>query len=373
MIITQEIEINLNGQTVKYWEDKGYIIPRREDKRGRTTIPKGTKIKVKVLDLPVNSNAKVDIKCDGCGVTIKNVLWTNYTRSVHSNGKYYCTQCVRKLFNPESIRKGRIKNGENSIAKYIIDTYGENGIELYWSKKNIRSPWDVSKGSQDTVWIKCQDTDYHEDYGLNSSSFTRGDRCPCCSHKGGKVHPWDSLGYLFPEVFDIWSDKNDTSPFEYTPYSSQYVWWKCPDSKHLDFKRRIKKSDYAEFRCPDCQFSKGEKRIEEYLLANHINYIPQREFDGLLGLGFKNLSYDFHLPECNILIEFQGIQHEKYIKGMHKSVKDFEKQVLHDRRKKEYAEKHNIVLLEIWYPDYDCIETILSQELNKINIQGAVI
>jgi very-short-patch-repair endonuclease len=72
------------------------------------------------------------------------------------------------------------------------------------------------------------------------------------------------------------------------------------------------------------------------------------------------LSYDFYLPKYNLLIEFQGLQHEKYIPGFHKSKQDFLKQKEHDKRKKEYAEQNKYNLLEIWYYEFDEIEKILN-------------
>ena len=47
----------------------------------------------------------------------------------------------------------------------------------------------------------------------------------------------------------------------------------------------------------------------------------------------------------------------------------FAKQQEHDRRKREYAESHNITLLEIPYWDYDNVESILAEALN-INIDN---
>lgn len=46
---------------------------------------------------------------------------------------------------------------------------------------------------------------------------------------------------------------------------------------------------------------------------------------------------------------------------------DFERQLEHDKRKRNYAKENNIRLLEIWYYDIDNIEEILIKELNKIN------
>ena len=136
--------------------------------------------------------------------------------------------------------------------------------------------------------------------------------------------------------------------------------------------------------CPECNKSKGEKRINNVLINNNWvdifqkefeelidedkhnkNYfIPQKEFKGLFGLGNGLLSYDFYLPKLNLLIEYQGEQHERYIPGFHKTYDDFLKQLEHDRRKREYAQIHNIKLLEIWYWDFDKIEEILDKELN---------
>ena len=75
------------------------------------------------------------------------------------------------------------------------------------------------------------------------------------------------------------------------------------------------------------------------------------------------MSYDFYLPDYNLLIECQGEQHERFIRGFHETEESFEKQLEHDRRKREYAKKNNIDLLEIWYYDMDSIEEILIEKL----------
>lgn len=121
--------------------------------------------------------------------------------------------------------------------------------------------------------------------------------------------------------------------------------------------------------CPICNESKGEKRIRYYLQNNGIGFDAQKEFDGLIGTGGGNLRYDFYISDLNLLIEYQGKQHEVAVDfdGDGKGQEKFEKQQEHDRRKREYAKSHNIDLLEIWYPDYENIETILVEYLgNKL-------
>lgn len=115
-------------------------------------------------------------------------------------------------------------------------------------------------------------------------------------------------------------------------------------------------------RCPYCSCSKGEKSIETFLNDYKIEYEPQKKFEKLFGVGGGTLSYDFYLPNYNMLIEFQGEQHEKP-KDFFGGEDTFIIQQEHDKRKREYAKKNNIKLLEIWYYDFDNIENILKSHL----------
>ena len=78
------------------------------------------------------------------------------------------------------------------------------------------------------------------------------------------------------------------------------------------------------------------------------------------------MSYDFYLPQYNLLIEYQGIQHEEFIEEFHKFKRGFIIQKEHDRRKEKYAKDNNIELLKIWYYDYENIEEILLKALDNI-------
>ena len=33
---------------------------------------------------------------------------------------------------------------KKTLGEYLIETYGENAIELYWSEKNTLSPYDYA-------------------------------------------------------------------------------------------------------------------------------------------------------------------------------------------------------------------------------------
>ena len=119
-----------------------------------------------------------------------------------------------------------------------------------------------------------------------------------------------------------------------------------------------------------CVKSKGEYVISVYLNKINLNYEIQKTYKDLIGVGNGELLYDFYLPDYNLLIEFQGEQHEKpqRFPNCDNEVK-FKIQQEHDKRKREYTKDNNIDLLEIWYYDYNNIEEILK---NKLNIKGDV-
>lgn len=115
-----------------------------------------------------------------------------------------------------------------------------------------------------------------------------------------------------------------------------------------------------------CLSSFGEHNIKQYFINNKIKFESQKRFDDLLGLGNGLLSYDFYIPQYNLLIEAQGQQHIAP-KKLFGGEEQFQKQKEHDKRKREYAKKNGYRLLEIWYYDYNNVNTILDNYLKNIS------
>lgn len=105
-LISEWVEVILNSANIKHYENLGYEIPRTEKiyykKNGQLshrelTVSVGTKIKVKIEDVPIQSNIKVDCKCDCCG----NLLIMTYQRynQTNHNGNTYCIKCANTILH----------------------------------------------------------------------------------------------------------------------------------------------------------------------------------------------------------------------------------------------------------------------------------
>ena len=124
--------------------------------------------------------------------------------------------------------KNRKVHPKDSFAQWGIDTFGDDFLTKYWSKKNDElglNPWKIAPRSDNKkVWILCQEKNYHNEleggYSVTPLNFYNGKRCPYCNKNSGKVHPKDSFGYLYPKKVKYWSENNDKSPFKVSPKSN---------------------------------------------------------------------------------------------------------------------------------------------------------
>lgn len=116
--------------------------------------------------------------------------------------------------------------------------------------------------------------------------------------------------------------------------------------------------------CPECagRLSKGEERIREFLDSCHIQYTRFKRFKKCRGKGVP-LEFDFYLPECHILIEYDGVQHFKPIDWFG-GIKTFERQQKRDAIKNDFAKNSKYTLIRVPYTEFNNIEEILLANLN---------
>jgi len=263
----------------------------------------------------------------------------------------------------------RLSDLKSSGTPNIVDKsnpFSIHNIKL-WCKLNNK-PFklisDEYKGNKELLKWECLKEDCGEIFEARWNSIQSNQGCGFC--RGYQVGLSNCLATKNTELAKEWNyNKNgDLTPYNVTLNSRIKPWWVCIKCGY-EWESTMNNRNNGNG-CPHCNESKGEKEISNVLNSKNIFHIPQKTFDKLVGLKGGLLSYDFYLSQYNLLVEYQGEMHERFIKGIHKSKKDFEKQVEHDRRKRKYAKDHNIRLLEIWYWDFDKIEKILEKELNLV-------
>lgn len=275
-----------------------------------------------------NGRKYVNCKCLLCD--------ENFTKRVDSlmNGKP-CPKCSKRKSHDEYVNEFYKNKNNTNIS--IISRY---------------------RTSKDNIDFNCKICGYK--WSNLPKNMIRGVGCPKCNGYIKKTY-----AKFLEEV------KKYNNNLDYlTEYdgADNYMYCKCKKCNYVFFVRAGHLLEGSG--CPVCNTSKGENIISKYLSDRNIPFELHKKYDDLFGTGGGNLSYDFHLPGYNILIEFQGMQHEKsfdYFGGEQR----FKIQQEHDKRKREYAKTHNIELLEIWYYDYDNIETILHDKLNELQLNNA--
>ena len=177
--------------------------------------------------------------------------------SFKSNNKYYF-KCPEGLHDSKDYKLCDIHKSSypllkckqcNSFAQYIIDEYDEDYLSSIWSDENTDSPWDVAAHSNKKYKFICLKNE-HQPFDMTADHYVSGVGCPICSNH--KIIKENSLGTINPEVLDLWSDKNDKTPYEYAPVSGEVVWWKCNNGIHEDYQRKISNSQSRDFICPEC-------------------------------------------------------------------------------------------------------------------------
>jgi len=115
--------------------------------------------------------------------------------------------------------------------------------------------------------------------------------------------------------------------------------------------------------CPRCMrvYSHGEKVIADYLTSNAIDFKPEYKFDDCKDV--RRLPFDFYLPDFNMCIEYDGVQHFKV--GGWCGAEKLEALKKRDAIKTAYCIEKAIHLLRIPYVCFHDIPRIIEHALEQ--------
>ena len=351
MLLTNvSVKIKWNGNNKKHFVSKGYVFTKLHEE-----------FDVFPTDLPEGSNIYISCECDNC----HKIFQTRYNQYLlRKTDETYCRDCSNSVIRSRN-QIIKFANEQISFYDWCIQNNRNDLLDRWDYNLNIFNPQEVYCGSQKKYWFKCDKNPKHksEQFKLHAlCGFDKSKNASSC-RQCNSFAQW-CLDNDCQEYLEVWRyDLNNIDPTEISFGSHIECGFYCNKCDDIFQTTPNIITTHGLF-CPVCNTSKskGEIVISNILDKNFIQYQSQKTFDNLIGIGGGNLSYDFCLPDYNMLIEFQGKQHEEpidYFGGK----EQFECQQEHDRRKRKYAVDHNIKLLEIWYYDFDNIEQIIMEEL----------
>ena len=300
----------------------GYESSRNKQKTAKELfIEKARKIHGNKYDYSkvdyINNSTKVCIICPEHGE-----FWQRPNNHLNECG---CPECGKNI-----IREKSRKNKEYFIkkAKQIHgDKYDYSKVEYH---KAI-----------ERVCIICPE---HGEFWQTPSNHLSGHECPICAQEKRLEKRRDDKNAFIEKARKIHGDNYDYSKVNYIN-SETKVCIICPE--HGEFWVRPGNHINSRIGCPVCSESHLEKEVRTMLKNAGIELEGQKTFEWLR---YENpLVLDFYLPEYNIAIECQGIQHyqpvgfgcknEEKIQEMFELVRD------RDKTKKILCEKHGIKIL----------------------------
>lgn len=291
-------------------------------------------------------NNKTKMKCF-CNIH-KIVLFRSYNDL--TNG-YGCSKCGI----------GR-RNKERKIDfSRIREAFDKKGYILLSKETDY-----INEATKNLAYICPRHPD--EIQKTRAQSILRGHGClKCAAEKiGAKQRKnFDEVKKLFEKAgYELLSTESEYKN------SQSYMRYKCP--KHANIEQKISYGNFQSgARCRYCasQNSVGEMKIRNFLEKNNIAFESQKKFHDLKNpkTGYF-LSYDFFLPQYNILIEYQGGYHDGKVHDRNprrQTEEQLNNQKFRDELKRIYAKKNNYNLIEIWYYDEKIIEEILCKNLKE--------
>ena len=374
MILDKTIEVKWARSTKRHFESFGYIYTKL-----------GDEFHVLPDHLPKTSGFKVHVMCEICNKTRQ----ISYCALMKRDEKHTCQSCAVKMWRNEELKSKLASNQIQSFASYLISTFGDNALEKYWSYENEVSPWMIASSSNVKVRINCQNDLRHKDYFVTCSNFKNGCRCVKCRGQNPLyLQKEDSLGANFELSVSLWSDKNTKTPYDFRSKSNEMAWWKCGNGKHEDYKRKIGKSNEANFRCPRCARERKESYLQEKVrkYISSLNLGLRHEYEcsiiAINPITKYQLPYDNEVVELNLIVETMGEQHYKTSAfssiWKKRNITPEEQLRLYQERdqiKKQYAIQCGFHYLELpyWLERSDAYKAVIDNKIHEILImQGMV-
>ena len=255
-------------------------------------------------------------------------FWQTPLSHLHTRG---CPKCSKRYMDTE----------------YFI----EKAKELYGDKYDYSKVEYVNNHTK--VCIICPE---HGEFYVNTKDFLNGHGRPECGLKSRSDKIKGNTITFIEKARKIHGNKYDYSKVDYKR-GNEKVCIICPE--HGEFWQRPT-GHLQGYGCPCCNESHIEREVNKLLLERNVKFERYKRFNWL---GLQSL--DFYLPEYNIAIECQGIQHFEEVQyfGGEKGLKENKKR---DKKKYDLCKEHGVVIFYVNYKEN------VSEKIKELFINNAV-
>lgn len=317
LILPQTVEMKVTSQNFKYYQDKGYEIPKRINKNNKEVIDMLNTISVNVLDLPPSCSSIVKITCDYCN-EISYVEWSKVYNSLNNSNNHNvsCKNC--KGMNHRLTNEDYLKQlNELNISITPLEKYIKSSVEIKHKCNICNHEWSASPN--------C----------IIRSAKHNINWCPCCSGRH-LIVGYTDLWTTHPNISKMLANPSDG--YKYSRNSEVKVDWICPECGTIVKNKSIHNTVNHKLSCQICNdnLSSGFKYVCSLLEYLNIDYNTEHGFDWL-----KDKRYDIYIPNSNIIIEVHGLQHYEDC-GLSKMGRTFKEECDNDILKEETAKLNNI-------------------------------
>ena len=205
------------------------------------------------------------------------------------------------------------------------------------------------KTHKNKITILCKT---HGEFEQIPSSHLSGKGCPKCGVINSHIKQSHNKVIFIDKSNDVHNFRYDYSNVNYI---NSHVRVKILCNQHGEFSQ-LPYLHVKGFGCPICKSSKNELNVQNFLIQKNINYIKEKRFDQCRNI--LPLPFDFYLPDHNVCIECDGIQHYKPIEYFG-GLDSFNKRVKLDEIKSKFCLDNDIKLIRIHYGNKD-LDSLLS-------------
>jgi very-short-patch-repair endonuclease len=258
-----------------------------------------------------------------------------YDKSVYVNTKTLLTITCK-------IHGDFLQKPENHFAKcgcQVCDPTNNLGTDKFIEKSKIihSDIYDYSLvnyiKNDIKVSIICR---IHGIFNQIPAAHLKGQRCPKCNNNNVK-RTTEEFIQLSKDVH------GDLYNYDLVDYKNKRIRVKIKCENHGIFEQ-LPYVHLNGANCPRCKSSAMEIYLRKKLLKLNINFIQNMRFDNCRNK--QTLPFDFYLPEQNVLIECDGIQHHKSIEYFGGEER-YQYQKINDSIKSNFCLEQNIKLIRV--------------------------